>query len=357
MENYLLELIRHHNRIIIPDFGAFIVSREKGQTILFNNFLSFNDGLLITHICESEGVDSDQASDQIKSYVKQIKSSLDDSGAFTINGIGTFSRDQEGILRFQQIATAEEIAENEPENSSSKFLDTEDELLDIEPVAPPVIEMLDTFIPPLAEKETSIPPVIPVYTPQPPKAVEIKTETTQITEKPATPKLVEKEVSHKVETNVYIERERKSLFPLWLVLLLIFIFLVLIGAYLFLGNGLETLKEKFQKTPPPVEQIVEPQPEIIAEPEPVPLEPVEPVVVATRQHHIILGSFKQESKAYEFMNSLLTRGVTAASVITHQERFLVSAEWHPSVNRALQRQEELLVELKMESWVLSISVR
>jgi hypothetical protein len=36
---------------------------------------------------------------------------------------------------------------------------------------------------------------------------------------------------------------------------------------------------------------------------------------------------------------------------------LLSVEWYPSVNNALQRQEELLQELQMENWVLSLTVK
>ncbi len=55
MEQYLLELIKNNNRVIVPNFGAFIVSRDAGTTVLFNNFLSFNDGLLINHVSKKEG--------------------------------------------------------------------------------------------------------------------------------------------------------------------------------------------------------------------------------------------------------------------------------------------------------------
>ena len=57
MEKYILELIKEHNRIIVPNFGAFIISREKGQTILFNSFLSFNDGLLINQVSKTDNID------------------------------------------------------------------------------------------------------------------------------------------------------------------------------------------------------------------------------------------------------------------------------------------------------------
>jgi nucleoid DNA-binding protein len=100
MENYLLELIRENNRIIIPNFGAFIVSREKEQNILFNSFLSFNDGLLISHICAVEGVDSATAARKVDNYVAQVNSTLDEKGFYEIEGIGRFTKGRQWCFAF-----------------------------------------------------------------------------------------------------------------------------------------------------------------------------------------------------------------------------------------------------------------
>jgi hypothetical protein len=83
----------------------------------------------------------------------------------------------------------------------------------------------------------------------------------------------------------------------------------------------------------------------------------EPIVVSTRQHHVIVGSFREESKAQEQMKSLADKGYETASILPYEGRYLLSVEWYPSVNKALQRQEELLQELQMENWVLSLTVK
>lgn len=73
MEQYIVELIKSNNRIIIPGFGAFLIARERGYTVLFNNFLNFNDGLLAAYIAQKEGITTDQANEQIEQYVSLVK--------------------------------------------------------------------------------------------------------------------------------------------------------------------------------------------------------------------------------------------------------------------------------------------
>ena len=84
MEKFILELIKENNRVIIPNFGAFIISKENGLSILFNNFLSFNDGLLVNYIAEKKGIDTIVATDQVFEYVDKLKKQLDETGEYGI---------------------------------------------------------------------------------------------------------------------------------------------------------------------------------------------------------------------------------------------------------------------------------
>lgn len=50
MEEILIELLKNNTKVIIPDFGAFIVKQRNPFQVVFNEFLRFNDGLLIDSI-------------------------------------------------------------------------------------------------------------------------------------------------------------------------------------------------------------------------------------------------------------------------------------------------------------------
>jgi len=357
MENYLLELIRENNRIIIPNFGAFIVSREKGQNILFNNFLSFNDGLLISHICAVEGVDSASATQKVDDFVAHINSTLDEKGLYEIEGIGQFTKDENGVLRFEQTPSGPSEIED-PEAASAdegdRFNSIDDsDLLDLEtpevdeiPFKAPIVEEADKSnpsndpAPPYSASATAgIPPV---------QNIDRKTE-----------EVYEEHVS---QENIYINQEEKKR-PVGLIVLIILILLLLIGSTLWFFTGVfdnfkDKDKQQIQQTEQP-EVVTEEAKETPTDEDAgfVEEEVVEPVVVSTRQHHIIVGSFRDETMALEKMQGLITKGYATASILPYEGRYLLSVEWYPSVNKALQRQEALLTELQMENWVLSLTVK
>jgi cell division protein FtsN len=197
----------------------------------------------------------------------------------------------------------------------------------------------------------------------PPKSAPVaNNETPKIEEKPKTvvspkPLAVKEntktEMKPPVSNNIYINEERSN--KGWLIPVIAFVILLVAAIVLwFFTDVLDKYKSKpAPPPPPPIEQIVEEEEiEIVEEPE-----IVETPIIATRQHHIIVGSFKEEANARELKNKIAEQGFSSSSVFEHKGMFLVSAEWHQAVSVALQRQEEMLNTNKLENWVLSISVK
>ena len=129
MENYILSLIKENNRVIVPNFGAFIVAKENGFSVLFNNFLSFNDGLLVEYIVKKEHVTNEEAENKINEFVEKLKSTLDEKGTYVIEKLGTFTKDATGILRFEQVAG---IGEANSESEAKETEPVDETLLDID---------------------------------------------------------------------------------------------------------------------------------------------------------------------------------------------------------------------------------
>ncbi len=102
MDTYIIQLIRSNNRVIIPDFGAFIVKQGATKSISFNEFLKFNDGLLINYVAEKDQTDRIVARKKVNDYVQKIIKDLDESGKYVIHGMGTLSR-KEKKIEFEQI--------------------------------------------------------------------------------------------------------------------------------------------------------------------------------------------------------------------------------------------------------------
>ena len=339
MEKYLQKLIKEHNRVIVPDFGAFIVSQGKELSIIFNGFLSFNDGLLISHISNEEGIDTSVAAEKVEEFVEHIKDSLEKNGYFQIEELGTFSKDSAGSLQFKQ-ENREPFA---TEQTSDDISLESDDLLDISPIDDISAIVVDEQVNiPVFQSNESLLTI--ESTPQ-------HTSNININITPNTEMHTENHDEPQFE-----EEQKKTIkpFPIWIpIVILILLAMGVIGYFFFFSN--DTFKF-FKKKNVVIEQVETPAP-IVAPPVETPVQEItvvqQPVVSGT-QHHIILGSFTDETKANQLMTNLQGKGYSQASVFERNSRFLVSVECHTSVGKALERQEKLLDELKMESWVLSL---
>lgn len=104
VEETILELLKVHNRVILPGFGAFLVAKDESDDkpyVLFNSFLSFNDGLLIDYLAEKSGIDSIAGTDTVAEYVFQLKAKLHEEKIYKFNSLGSFDFDENGSMRFR----------------------------------------------------------------------------------------------------------------------------------------------------------------------------------------------------------------------------------------------------------------
>lgn len=102
ISKYLKELIESNNRIIIPDLGAFMIQDSpKGKQITFNDFLKFNDGLLINQIIRNEQISKSDAADKIKEFTKEVEKSFAAGKPYAIEGVGQLLKDSHNNIIFE----------------------------------------------------------------------------------------------------------------------------------------------------------------------------------------------------------------------------------------------------------------
>lgn len=109
--NYFRELLEKHNRVIIPDFGAFLV-KDTGDirslaNISFSPFLRYNDGLVEAFLSEKDGLTKAEATNQVKEYVDSLKAQLDKGIQVELLKLGYFYKDGRGTIQFQLDLTGE----------------------------------------------------------------------------------------------------------------------------------------------------------------------------------------------------------------------------------------------------------
>ncbi len=378
MEKYILELIKENNRVIIPTFGAFIISKENGVSILFNNFLSFNDGLLVNYIAEKKGVDTIAATDEVFEYVDNLKRDLDETGHYKISGLGEFKKDENGILRFQQAEISNEVKESEgdqevedessEEKTDSDLLDidknsqisqaSEDESENDETDLETIDNKGDTSILTIDEEEQSDENDEKKEIVSSSQADSSKGE---LKEKPQNNRTSRESVIKKEpEVNRYVQktiedRKRKDMITF---LLIVFIVIVSFAGYLLFFNTSPTKKNipVVDEMPPepiiPVKKDsivkVQPKPEVTEKPEP------KEVSIDRNLTYIIVGGFKEENNAIKMVEKLRKSGYEKAIIIPKGVMYLVSIDSDKSYRKMEARQQEILKDERMESWMYTI---
>lgn len=358
MEKHILSLIKENNRVIIPNFGAFIVAKEKGFTILFNNFLSFNDGLLIDYVVSSEQLSKEEATQKVETYVERVKEELDTQGRYQIEGLGTFTKDNTGILRFIQsedINDLEDSTDSEPElldiDSSTK--DSEEPKAEEKPVeeTPVSASIKET---PLVEVEEEAPKKEVISTPAPSPGTDLKDGLNDTKKTPS--------------ANEGDNKRNRSIF----LFLIIFVLIPLIGAVIYFSffntkepaKKVEEVKTVVTKTPEANETLKalpKKEGEIVAGPqskkediktEEKPAE-VKSAVDRTKPHHIIVGSFKNMDNAERYLKSLKDKGYDQCTALQSNSMTLISIQSFDKLYKAHAMQEEILEKHRLESWILT----
>ena len=112
MEKYLQQILKEVNTIIIPGLGALTITNDKTGEVMFMSYLKYDDGKLSAYISEKGSMDNDEAKSQISSYVENILNRIALEGEYLLNGVGLFSKDNNGDLCFENRSSITSI-ENE----------------------------------------------------------------------------------------------------------------------------------------------------------------------------------------------------------------------------------------------------
>lgn len=112
---YISELLFLHDCVVIPGFGGFVGNEQSAylnkrtniiyppyKQILFNKNLKTNDGLLTSHIANTEKISHDQSLEIIKDFIKKINIQLTDNQTYRIKRVGLLSMSQDNNILFLQ---------------------------------------------------------------------------------------------------------------------------------------------------------------------------------------------------------------------------------------------------------------
>jgi hypothetical protein len=115
---YIPELLYRHDCVIIPGFGGFIGNYSPAiidpvyhtfyppfKSLLFNIHLKQNDGLLASHISQSEYITYEKAMELISQMLKEWNQELENSRFIIIENVGKLLKEDNDIIQFEQDPT------------------------------------------------------------------------------------------------------------------------------------------------------------------------------------------------------------------------------------------------------------
>lgn len=102
---FLRELIEKNARVILPDFGAFLVKDDgtgvfKASNVTFSPFLRYNDGMVEDSLAASRKIGKDQAKEELTKFIDSIRDKLQTKKAFVVEGLGSLIVDNRGSIQF-----------------------------------------------------------------------------------------------------------------------------------------------------------------------------------------------------------------------------------------------------------------
>lgn len=113
--HYISELLFLHDCVILPEFGGFVGNKKSAllntaagtltpptKQIGFNKNLNTNDGLLISHISNSEEMTNEKVQEKISEFSNNLNEKLKHSKVLRIKKIGLFTLGKEGNVIFMQ---------------------------------------------------------------------------------------------------------------------------------------------------------------------------------------------------------------------------------------------------------------
>ncbi len=127
----LAHIIENHTRIILPDFGAFLLKDSgngtfKPENLTFSPFLKYNDNVLEEYYAKYKEIPKDEAIKQIKAFIDSLKETIKNQGYFDIPAIGRLICDSRGAIIFSAsgkiipATDASKPIENKPQKKSKK---------------------------------------------------------------------------------------------------------------------------------------------------------------------------------------------------------------------------------------------
>ena len=86
----ILSLLKHNNRVNLPTLGAIIKQQDFSQSLFFNQFIKYDDGMLSAYLTKIEMLTEEESQKTIHDFIEAIREGVFEDGKFEIKELGVF---------------------------------------------------------------------------------------------------------------------------------------------------------------------------------------------------------------------------------------------------------------------------
>lgn len=379
---YIKELLATNNRVIIPQFGAFLVRAtskhkdskdlsKKIDDIYFSPFLKFNDELLVNHIVKKEKTTQEEANTKIKDFVNDINKTLEDGKSYAIEDMGDFSMDKQGKIQFvvasgAKSETTEKKEETKPKTTAAKAKETAKK----EPEKKPAAKKTP---PPKKEEKTEVKKEEPQKAKtEPTKATTVKEKAaaakTQKSSEPLKPKegYAPRRLEEKDDLNKGLIITIAISVPLAVIFILAILNFDVVKDFFSKNEGKvkteqiakkKPAKEDAEKVKKDKETTSQDKKDTQTKKKATTTKQKTPAKQATakpagKRYYVIAGSFQNEKYADAFMNDLKKEGYNAQKLPPHNGMYRVSYNSFADKRKAQAELNFITKEKGKKAWLL-----
>jgi len=372
---YIQELLATNNRVIVPNFGAFLVRatskskdantlEEKLKDIYFSPFLKFNDELLEKYIIKKENNTKEQAADKIVKFIAEVKKELDQEKTYDIKGFGQFVSDKQGKVQFVTVFKDESAKPVKEEPKATKAATKK-----------ATTKKTTTAKEKVKTEEPKSAPAISKKEPEPKKETKLQEFEPEKKEIPTpTPASNIKEPEKKPVYNYKKEKTPINKGLVWSIAIGLPVAAIFIWGVL----NFSTVKKIFTKEKAKTEKVAKKtkptkkttttkkttstastdqtkkKTETNAKPatkKPVQKAAVKPAVTQ-KKYYIIAGSFKNETYAVSYLNKLKAEGYNAEKLAERDGMHAISYNSFNDKRKAIAEYKFLAQEKGLQAWIL-----
>jgi len=414
MEKYILQILENNSRVIVPEFGAFIIKQKNPLNIVFNEFLQYNDGVLVDTVAKSEGIDRDSAKKLIDDFVKEINQKLDKGNPYMIDQLGALIKSSTGKISLEksppeksekgtetkltekkptQEKSVKETEKTKPETKEETDTKSQSEETKQEAEQPPKetekkveekpkVELESTKeVPPVKENEKKEVPQSSAKVTHDRKTSQEKTSKAEKvpTNEETIPKKVTTPMStpsgradaglrsrarFSARTAVPAEESKKKT-NIWLWVIIILIVNGIIITYFIMSDQLSGLFKKSEEATTPEFYDMTPEAEeekpdemLIIEPEkpaievaPVKTTPKPQTSITGKRYYVVAGVFREEQNADNLVTELQNQGYNAEKFGKIGNLYAVSFGVYSSREEAEREMRRIKKEVNPEAWI------